>query len=137
MNEKSKFHQQLHHKHELEHLYNIYVEIKHYNSLTYLLYWQKNQLYTYCKQIQIIFNLLWYIYADNLNCAIITDIVKAYTSESWYTTSITVSWAQLTKIYPPLPTSVQPISITKTLLIVQTKNERDPPLFTSKQLIRF
>jgi hypothetical protein len=35
-------------------------------------------------------------------------------------------WAQLTKIYPPLPTSVQPISITKTLLIVSTKNERDP-----------
>jgi hypothetical protein len=105
--------------------------------LTYLLYWQKNQLYTYCKQIQIIFNLLWYIYADNLNCAIITDIVKAYTSESWYTTSITVSWAQLTKIYPPLPTSVQPISITKTLLIVQTKNERDPPLFTGKLLIKF
>jgi hypothetical protein len=32
-------------------------------------------------------------------------------------------WAQLTKIYPPLPTSVQPISITKTLLIVPTKNE--------------
>jgi Ca2+-binding EF-hand superfamily protein len=30
LNEKSKFHQQLHHKHELEHLYNIYVEIKHY-----------------------------------------------------------------------------------------------------------
>jgi hypothetical protein len=24
LNEKSKFHQQLHHKHELEHLYNIY-----------------------------------------------------------------------------------------------------------------
>ena len=46
-------------------------------------------------------------------------------------------WAQLTKIYPPLPTSVQPISITKTLLIVPTKNERDPPLFTSKQLIKF
>jgi hypothetical protein len=36
-------------------------------------------------------------------------------------------WAQLTKIYPPLPTSVQPISITKTLLIVPTKDERDPP----------
>jgi hypothetical protein len=34
LNEKSKFHQQLHHKHELEHLYNIYVEIKHYNSLS-------------------------------------------------------------------------------------------------------
>jgi hypothetical protein len=32
-------------------------------------------------------------------------------------------WAQLTKIYTPLPTSVQPISITKTLLIVLTKNE--------------
>ena len=45
--------------------------------------------------------------------------------------------AQLTKIYPPLPTSVQPISITKTLLIVPTKNERDPPLFTGKLLIIF
>ena len=43
-------------------------------------------------------------------------------------------WA---KIYPPLPTSVQPISITKTLLIVLTKNERDPPLFTGKLLIKF
>jgi hypothetical protein len=46
-------------------------------------------------------------------------------------------WAQLTKIYPPLPTSVQPISITKTLPIVPTKNERDPPLFTGKLLIKF
>ena len=46
-------------------------------------------------------------------------------------------WAQLTKIYPPLPTSVQPISITKTLRIVPTKNERDPPLFTGKLLIKF
>jgi hypothetical protein len=46
-------------------------------------------------------------------------------------------WAQLTKIYPLLPTSVQPISITKTLLIVATKNERDPPLFTGKLLIKF
>ena len=46
-------------------------------------------------------------------------------------------WAQLTKIYPPLPTSVQPISITKTLLIVLTKNERDPHLFTGKLLIKF
>jgi hypothetical protein len=46
-------------------------------------------------------------------------------------------WAQLTKIYPPLPKSVQPISITKTLLIVPTKNERDPPLFTGKLLIQF
>ena len=45
-------------------------------------------------------------------------------------------WAQLTKIYPPLPTSVQPISITETLLIVPTKNERDPPLFTGKLLIK-
>jgi hypothetical protein len=44
---------------------------------------------------------------------------------------------QLTKIYPPLPTFVQPISITKTLLIVPTKNERDPPLFTGKLLIKF
>ena len=46
-------------------------------------------------------------------------------------------WAQLTKIYPPLPTSIQPISITKTLLIVPTKNERDPLLFTGKLLIKF
>ena len=46
-------------------------------------------------------------------------------------------WAQLTKIYPPLPKSVQPISITKTLLIVPIKNERDPPLFTGKLLIQF
>ena len=45
--------------------------------------------------------------------------------------------AQLTKIYPPLPTSVQPISITKTLLIVPTKKERDPTLFTGKLLIKF
>jgi hypothetical protein len=48
-------------------------------------------------------------------------------------TSITV----LTKIYLPLPTSVQPISITKTLLIVLTKNERDPPFLTGKLLIKF
>jgi hypothetical protein len=40
----------------------------------------------------------------------------------------------LTKIYTPLPTS---ISITKKLLIVPTKNERDPPLFTGKLLIKF
>jgi hypothetical protein len=45
--------------------------------------------------------------------------------------------AQLTKIYPPLPTSVQSISIIKTLLIVPTKNERNPPLFTGKLLIKF
>jgi hypothetical protein len=38
---------------------------------------------------------------------------------------------------PPLPSSVQPISITKTLLIVPTKNERDPPLFTGKLPIKF
>ena len=40
-------------------------------------------------------------------------------------------------ICPPLPTSVQPISVTKTLLIVPTKNERDPPLFTGKLLIKY
>ena len=32
---------------------------------------------------------------------------------------------------------VQPISITKTLLIVPTKNESNPPLFTGKLLIKF
>jgi hypothetical protein len=51
--------------------------------------------------------------------------------------SRTSSARVLTKIYPPLPTSVQPISITKTLLIVPTKNERNPPLFTGKLLIKF
>jgi hypothetical protein len=50
--------------------------------------------------------------------------------------SLVLLWAVLTKIYPPLPTSVQPISITKSLLIVPTKNERDPPLFTGKLLIK-
>jgi hypothetical protein len=38
---------------------------------------------------------------------------------------------------PPLTTSVQHISIAKTLLIVQTKIERDPPLFSGKLLIKF
>ena len=54
-----------------------------------------------------------------------------------YLYKLVLLWAQLTKIYPRLPTSVQPISITKTLLIVPTKNERDPPLFTGKLLIKF
>ena len=52
-------------------------------------------------------------------------------------TKLVLLWAQLTKIYPPLPTSVQSISITKTLLIVPTKNERDHTLFTGKLLIKF
>jgi hypothetical protein len=56
---------------------------------------------------------------------------------SQWQTELVLLWAQLTKIYPPLPTSIQPISITKTLLIVPTKNERDPPLFTGKLLIKF
>ena len=54
----------------------------------------------------------------------------------WNKGKLVLLWAQLTKIYPLLPTSVQPISITKTLLIVPTKNERDPPLFTGKLLIK-
>ena len=37
-------------------------------------------------------------------------------------TKLVLLWAQLTKIYLPLPISVQPISITKTLPIVPTKN---------------
>jgi two-component sensor histidine kinase len=43
----------------------------------------------------------------------------------------------LNNVSKPLPTSVQPISITKTLLIVPTKNEKNPPLFTGKLLIKF
>ena len=57
--------------------------------------------------------------------------------EITYHFQLVLLWAQLTKIYPPLPTSVQPISITKILMIVPTKNERDPPLFTGKLLIKF
>jgi hypothetical protein len=44
---------------------------------------------------------------------------------------------KLCKFQKILKTSVQPISITKPLLIVPTKNERDPPLFTGKLLIKF
>jgi hypothetical protein len=60
--------------------------------------------------------------------------------------SYTCNNTLLTMIYPRfvqtifnlmIPTSVQSISITKTLLIVPTKNERDPPLFTGKLLIKF
>ena len=61
--------------------------------------------------------------------------------KQWWSTilqhKLVLLWAQLTKIYPPFPTSVQPISITKTLLIVPTKNERDLPFFTGKLLIKF
>jgi hypothetical protein len=55
----------------------------------------------------------------------------------YFLSKLVLLWAQLTKIYPPLPTSVQPISITKTLLFVPTKNERNQPLFTGKLLIKF
>jgi hypothetical protein len=64
------------------------------------------------------------------------QLVKTKTKQNLEKTSITVSTAH-TKIYPPLPTFVQPISITKTLLIVPIKNERDPPLFTGKLMIKF
>ena len=59
--------------------------------------------------------------------------------DPYYIDKLVLLRVQLTKIYPPIPTSVQPISITKTLLIVPTKNERprDPPLFTGKLLIKF
>ena len=70
-------------------------------------------------------NLLHFLY--NLTFTLKTTIVI----------KLVLLWAQLTKIYPPLLTSVQPISITKTLPIVPTKNERDPPLFTGKLLIKF
>ena len=63
-------------------------------------------------------------------------IIKSHFN-CWFFLKLVLLWAQLTKIYPPLPTSVIPISITKTLLIVPTKNERDPPLFTGKLLIKF
>jgi hypothetical protein len=69
----------------------------------------------------------------------ISNITLKNISKEWYGCkwTLVLLWAQLTKIYLPLPTSVQPISITKTLLIVPTKNERDPPLFTGKLLIKF
>ena len=92
-----------------------------------------------------IFKLFWYIisftripcklifYCD-CNCWMVNGRNK-YKRD--LINKLVLLWAQLTKIYPPLPTSVQPISITKTLLIVPTKNERDPPLFTAKLLIKF
>jgi hypothetical protein len=96
-----------------------------------------------------------FILLQNLNCLPIRNILhgraelkrwvhynqtKGNIPLKWSDGSIkklVLLWAQLTKIYPPLPTSVQPISITKTLLIVPTKYERDPPLFTGKLLIKF
>ena len=55
----------------------------------------------------------------------------------YFLSKLVLLWALLTKIYPPLPTSVQPISITISLLFVPTKNERYQPLFTGKLLIKF
>ena len=66
-------------------------------------------------------------------CSANQDEVKNFTDKLY----IIYIQLVLPKIYPPLPTSVQPISITKTLLVVPTKNERDPPFFTSKLLIKF
>ena len=54
----------------------------------------------------------------------------------WWLVKV-VTRAQVRFQKPLLPTSVQPISIIKTLLTVPTKNERDPPLFTGKLLIKF
>jgi hypothetical protein len=73
----------------------------------------------------------------SLFISLIKRKTKNPTLSERFQNQLVLLWAQLTKIYPPLPTSVQPISITKTLLIVSTKNERDPPLFTGKLLIQF
>jgi hypothetical protein len=59
----------------------------------------------------------------------------SYVSLLFYFVCFTV--ILLRKDIPPLPTSVQSISITKTLLIVPTKNERHHTLFTGKLLIKF
>jgi hypothetical protein len=71
--------------------------------------------------------------------SVLTSIMKFNWKQTKTHSELVLLWTQLTKIheYPPLPTSVQPISITKTLLIVLTKNEWDPPLFTGKLLIKF
>jgi hypothetical protein len=81
------------------------------------------------KQIRHIISIpdLWYV---------LFQITKLTLNEYNFL-KLVLLWAHLTKIYPPLPTSVQPISITKILLIVPTKNERDPPLFIGKLLIKF
>jgi hypothetical protein len=65
----------------------------------------------------------------------VIKIIVLVSSTNVLQIELVLLWTQITKIYPPLPTSVQPISIT--LLNVPTKNERDPPLFTSKLLIKF
>jgi hypothetical protein len=78
-----------------------------------------------------------YIYSLLFSVHLINCKTKNTTLSELFQNQLVLLWAQLTKLYPPLPTSVQPISITKTLLIVPTKNERDPPLFTGKLLIKF
>ena len=54
-----------------------------------------------------------------------------------FSTKKTVQYTDSKETSITVSTSVQPISITKTLLIVPNKNEWDTPLFTGKLLIKF
>ena len=86
-------------------------------------------------QIQLRPHHFW-TYISNLT-TVVNSVLKFMINGTTSILRLVLLWTQLTKIYLPLPTSAQPISITKTLRIVSTKNERDTPLFTSKLLIKF
>ena len=104
---------------------NIYGSLSKYRHLfLFIFWWHQIFSFPFCFYSLLVFpTLQWHIY---IIC-----------SRENHREKLVLLWAQLTKIYPPLPTSVLPISITKTLLIVPTKNERDPPLFIGKLLIKF
>ena len=96
--------------------------------------WRISNIYVfdlYFNQIHI-FKCIIVFYVPVI--AVYGDMMGLFTFMIWLNC---LSLKKTSKIYPPLPTSVHPISITKTLLIVPTKNERDPPLFTGKLLIKF
>jgi hypothetical protein len=83
----------------------------------------ENRMFTLCRMIT------WVVFLRTFWNFISSLLVKRGGSLSFFDNfhfcrKLVLLRAQLTKIYPPLPTSVQPISITKTLLIVPTKNER-------------
>jgi hypothetical protein len=62
--------------------------------------------------------------------------IRCYISQQ-YQIKLVLLWALRYTPSSPHLSNLHCISITKTLRIVPTKNERDPPLFTGKLLIKF